>query len=216
MRKTTLIDISEQRFGKLVAKRVTQRGNRQTRVKWLCECDCGNTAEVSRSHLRAGSTLSCGCLRSENSGKATRFKRVHGMSRSPEWNSWDAMVSRCHDPSDKSYPKYGGSGIVVCDLWRHSFQSFYNDMGPRPSSDHTLHRIDDHQTYETGTVMWAPSWYQSLYRKSTRWTNLYGQRMCESDLAKMIGVVPSTVGARRRRGESAKDIASDFGWFLYA
>ena len=33
--------------------------------KFLCKCDCGNTAEVSDIHLKKGYTKSCGCLKYE-------------------------------------------------------------------------------------------------------------------------------------------------------
>lgn len=50
------IDITNQRFGKLVA--IEYVGNRG----WLCRCDCGNTKIATGSNLRKGATKSCGCL----------------------------------------------------------------------------------------------------------------------------------------------------------
>jgi hypothetical protein len=38
-----------------------KRGN----TTWSCRCDCGNEKIVQASHLRSGSTMSCGCLRQE-------------------------------------------------------------------------------------------------------------------------------------------------------
>jgi len=53
------------RFGRLlvvgdVGKR--QRGN----ILWECRCDCGNSFYAKAGHLRDGTTVSCGCFRSEN------------------------------------------------------------------------------------------------------------------------------------------------------
>ena len=46
---------------------VVERGGRakSKEVKWICQCECGNTIEVTSSHLRSGHTLSCGCLMKE-------------------------------------------------------------------------------------------------------------------------------------------------------
>lgn len=52
------IDISGERFGKLVA---------QTRVHrdvWSCVCDCGNATNVTTGSLRSGNSRSCGCAQS--------------------------------------------------------------------------------------------------------------------------------------------------------
>lgn len=51
-------DLTGQRFGKLVAVQIQSKS---PRVKWLCACDCGNTAVVSRTNLERG-TQSCGCV----------------------------------------------------------------------------------------------------------------------------------------------------------
>lgn len=54
-------DLTNQRFGRLVAKRPTKK-RRSGSVVWECECDCGNSKKVSTCHLSSGSTRSCGCL----------------------------------------------------------------------------------------------------------------------------------------------------------
>ena len=57
------IDLTDQRFGKLVAKEVI--GSTGQSKLWRCECDCGNKNFITTSHhLRTGNTQSCGCLKS--------------------------------------------------------------------------------------------------------------------------------------------------------
>lgn len=53
-------DISGQRFGKLVAIKVSETRNRNV-LSWDCICDCGNTKVVTGQELRRGQTNSCGC-----------------------------------------------------------------------------------------------------------------------------------------------------------
>jgi hypothetical protein len=80
---------------------------------------------------------------------------VHGMSKTPEYNSWKGMLHRCYDSKSHSYPWYGARGVVVCDRWRADFMAFYADVGPRPDRRLTLDRIDPSGNYEPGNVRWA-------------------------------------------------------------
>lgn len=72
------------------------------------------------------------------------------------WNSWDAMKDRCINPKTNGYHRYGGKGIKVCDRWLNDFLSFVEDMGLRPSKEHTLDRYPDrHGNYEPSNCRWA-------------------------------------------------------------
>lgn len=53
------LDITNQRFGKLVA--VSKAASKSGKTYWLCKCDCGNEKEIQTSHLTDGRTKSCGC-----------------------------------------------------------------------------------------------------------------------------------------------------------
>ena len=63
VRETQGIDISGQRFGKLVAIKPIEEKKKST-IQWLCQCDCGNICIVDGSNLRTGLTKSCGCISS--------------------------------------------------------------------------------------------------------------------------------------------------------
>ena len=57
-------DLTGQRFGKLtVIKRV--ENNDRNKVRWLCQCDCGNTHITISYNLTHGLCQSCGCLQQE-------------------------------------------------------------------------------------------------------------------------------------------------------
>ena len=56
-------DITNQRFGNLIAIENTGKRDNGRNLIWLCKCDCGNTCEVSGNNLRTGHTKSCGCLK---------------------------------------------------------------------------------------------------------------------------------------------------------
>jgi hypothetical protein len=75
------------------------------------------------------------------------------------------MKARCHNPRHPGFPGYGACGIVVCDRWRESFIAFFADVGPKPSPEHTLERIDNDGSYEPGNVRWATWKVQSENRR---------------------------------------------------
>lgn len=57
-----ILDISGQRFGKLIAQYPIKKNNR---IYWHCKCDCGNECDVNGSNLRGGKQISCGCAKKE-------------------------------------------------------------------------------------------------------------------------------------------------------
>lgn len=64
------------------------------------------------------------------------------------------MRQRCNNPRNAQYKDYGGRGILVCPEW-DDFAVFYSDMGPRPSSDLTLERLNNEQGYCKENCVWA-------------------------------------------------------------
>lgn len=84
---------------------------------------------------------------------------------------WRAMVARCHNPRNVSYPKYGGRGIVVCEQWRRDFGVFVADVGMRPDVKigrrcvYSIDRIDNNRGYEPGNVRWATGKEQQANRR---------------------------------------------------
>lgn len=72
------IDITGQRFGKLVAVafvRSVQQG-KQKRQFWLFRCDCGNEREMQKGSVTSGAAISCGCHRQANFTEANEKRRA--------------------------------------------------------------------------------------------------------------------------------------------
>lgn len=55
------LDLTGQRFGNLVALKISDRTTAESGTYWLCRCDCGKEISVRINHLRSGKVFCCGC-----------------------------------------------------------------------------------------------------------------------------------------------------------
>lgn len=115
-------------------------------------------------------------------------------NKSPTYLAWESMVRRCTMPSQRSYPLYGGRGIVVCARWRE-FSNFLEDMGEKPDGL-TLDRIDPHGNYAPGNCRWADMKTQQRNKTSNHLVTYNGQTKCIADWADDLGIKQKTLRAR--------------------
>jgi len=176
-------DITGQRFGAWLVIRPSVLADNGV-MKWWCRCDCGTERNVFGTALRAGKSVSCGCVAH---AKAAVDRATHGLSRSPTYKSWRAMWARCTNPKTHGYAEYGGAGIVVCERWK-DFANFLADMGERPEGL-TLDRFPNKEgNYEPGNVRWATPKDQAFNRSSTV-TVMYGDEVMNlAEFGRRIGM----------------------------
>lgn len=116
---------------------------------FLCKCTCGRTKIANGRHLRRGSPVSCGMCKIATISKSGRMKYGNTV-----YNIWSAMKHRCTNKSNKSYTRYGGRGITVCDEWMESLDAFVRDMGCPPPGL-SLDRIDNDGHYCKENCRWV-------------------------------------------------------------
>lgn len=167
--------------------------------RWTCACSCGTTRDVFVHALLSGRSSSCGC-------KKTVHGRTQGTKVSAEYNTWTAIKQRCHNPDSPSFAYYGARGIVVCEEWRGSFDSFRNHVGARPGAEYSLDRIDNARGYEPGNVRWATKSEQARNRRGRHMLTIDGRTMGIVEWCEVSGVPFGVVRQRYvRMGWSAHD-----------
>ena len=70
----------------------------------ICQCICGTKRPVIAGHLARGESLSGGCTAAV----------THGMSGTPEHETWKSIKQRTTNVKRKDYARYGGAGVKMC------------------------------------------------------------------------------------------------------
>ena len=187
-------DITGMTFGRLTA--IARDGSAYP-VRWFFKCACGGTVRSYRTgHVKSGVIKSCGCLRREV-GLRTK---THGMSKTGIYKTWESGKRRCHDPGHKQYQSYGGRGIIMCEKWRDSFESFLSDMGPQPSPKHSLDRINNDGNYEPEKCQWADSIQQANNRRTNVNLTFNQETRTVSQWAHILKINTTTIHNRLKLG----------------
>lgn len=187
-------DLTGQTFHRLTAVSVARRPG--DNVIWLWLCSCGNKLEAPGNRVVCGNTKSCGCLKLESTRKRSL---THGMSRSPEYNTWCNMIARCEKPNRPDYKHYGGRGISVCPRWRLSFSNFLADMGPKPFPRASIDRKNVNGDYCHDNCLWTTPKRQTRNCRDNHYLTYNGKTQCLADWADETGIHPRALRNRIMR-----------------
>ncbi len=176
-------DLTGQRFERLV---VIKRGDPTPCgvLRWVCKCDCGEIRQVQPIALKSGNTKSCGCYKHELRVAAMT---THGKSISPEYKAWEAMNQRANNLNFPRHKDWGGRGIGICARWK-VFQNFLDDMGLKPTPEHSLDRIDNNKGYEPGNCRWATRSQQQRNTRRNRLLTYRGETKCLTVWSGILGL----------------------------
>ena len=207
-------DLTGQRFGRLVAIKVVGT-NKHRRAVWLCECDCGNMLEVSRSSLirkDGKGTRSCGCLKHDSIVSYNKQNKVvHGLYGTRIYVVWKDMIYRCEKPQSQGYEYYGGRGIKVCKEWHDvgkfaewAYANGYDDTASK--GDCTIERIDVNGNYDPSNCTFVNRFAQNANRRNTLKIDINGESVPLMMAVRNVGLTYKPVYERMRNyGDTFED-----------
>ena len=164
-------------------------------VKGLFMCDCGVEKVLPLTRVTHGKIKSCGHLRYDGSKNTT-----HGMRYTDEYIIWTGLKQRITNKNNKDFSRYG-KRLGISDSIKNSFESFYKEVGPRPSKDYSIDRINNCLGYIEGNLRWATIKQQAENRARTIFVNDNNTKIMLSDYAAKIGVTYGAAYQRLKRGK---------------
>lgn len=117
-----------------------------------------------------------------------------------EWRIWYRMCYRCEKNMDYYIE------TQVCADWQgtHGFAAWLDHIGPRPSTDHVMDRINKLGNYEPGNVEWVTkeTSANNQRRHSTQ------ERCRHAKIARANGIKKATYYMRIQRGWAYEDAST--------
>ncbi len=162
---------------------------------YVSMCHCGQIMRVNIADLKSGRVKSCGCV---GVLKIKKLNLTHGSSKTPEYEIWKTMRSRCNNPNSDVYKYYGGRGIRVCKRW-DSFKNFIGDMGPKPEGK-SLDRIDNAKDYCPDNCRWATRTEQTQNRRNSLRYRHKGVLKTLQEWSEISGINYSALHYRFKKG----------------
>ena len=159
---------------------------------WRCRCTCGreHTTLTSAISRRAITPIHCAC-----SVKTRRRRKTgrHGGSSSREYGEWRALLKRCGTRSAVR------KGITLHSSWGDSFSDFLGDVGPSPSRNARLWRIDSSKPWEPCNTRWIET-TKRRRPSNARLLTCGGKTATLAAWARVSGIKPGTLHSRLEGG----------------
>lgn len=120
------------------------------------------------------------------------------------------MKDRCSNPDNVNYTNYGGRGIKVCARWE-DFTQFLEDVGTRPTPQHSIERNNNDEDYTPSNCRWATIKEQAVNKRSNVWVLINGTPYAQIQALSLLGV---TWGSIKKRMISKKETRQEaFNYF---
>ena len=194
-------DLTNKNFGYWVALYPVPQGSGKP-IKWLCRCTlCGEEHLVAGTSLVYGSSTKCkkcGLASSARKREIFHDKRLRFIFK--------GIRQRCYDPNSISYKNYGAKGITVCDEWLSNPSSFEQWALANGYEDGlSIDRIDNLVGYSPSNCRWVTKTVQNRNRSSVYLATIDGRTMTVTEWCHELGLLPSTIHTRIRKGMSPED-----------
>ena len=198
------LELTGQRFNRLTV--ISKAENRNGFTYWNCICDCGNIKTVKGVSLTKGYTKSCGCYSRELTAKRNKDNADGKFRDERLYRIFYGMMTRCYNPNESEYLRYGGRGISVCKEWRNNFFAFQEwALNNGYNETLTIDRINNDGDYEPNNCHWATMKQQSNNRRSNLQLTFNGETKSASEWSEIVGLNRSVIYGRIKHNWSVKD-----------
>lgn len=182
-------------------------GVKQIKSRALYMCDCGIEKEFDIYKAKTGIVKSCGCLIRDNP-----VNKTHGLSKHPLFKVWAGILRRCYNKNERSYPYYGGGGVVVCNEWKNDFKSFFDwasNNGYRPGLqlDKDIKELKKGRVskeYSPETCSFVTKIENANAKRNNRYINYRGEVKTLSEWSRIVGINTHAILSRFRCGWSVE------------
>lgn len=188
------IDLTGQRFGRLVVIEESKMRNKSGNVKWKCKCDCGNYTYSNGYDLRKGNTQSCGCYNRDIVKKENPNYKKH------LYFVYHSIKCRCYNPNDRAYHNYGARGIKLSDKWDtyDKFEEWSLKNGYKEGL--WIDRIDNDADYSPDNCRWATPKEQQNNKRTNRLLKIGNEVKTITQWSELTGIKSCTISRRVELG----------------
>jgi hypothetical protein len=142
------IEMIGKKFGKLIVTKELGK-NKNGHIRYLCQCDCGNSCEVFGTHLRQNKIVSCKCNNKFDGVSGDMWYKIikSGIKRRTKRSNLEVNITKEYvnqlffEQNGKC--KLSGIDISLPITWRDRTYSA------------SLDRIDSNLGYVVGNVQWV-------------------------------------------------------------
>lgn len=162
---------------------------------WRCRCKiCGTTITPMTNVLRYGTFTYCVNEQCKRPDLIKRFRK--------EYQIWHRLRAMCEDPNSPEFHRAGALGKHFSSRWQE-FAAFLMDLGPQPTDDHGVYRIDPNGDFVPSNCHWALKTEQ--VRDGARLLTYKGETLPLSAWARRVGINKATLDHRITEGWTVED-----------
>lgn len=137
---------------------------------------------------------------------------THGLTGTRVYKTWESMKSRCYNPNDSKYEKYGGRGIRVCNEWlgkdgaknfaKWAYANGFDEN--KHQKDQSIDRINVNGNYEPNNCRFTNAKIQANNKTNTVFIEYKGKKQSLQEWADELNIKEGTIRWRLNHGYSVE------------